>query len=68
MSKQEVLLSHEMNELLEWVSKNRGITKEQALKNAFALLQVSEEQRLKGNTLAVIQERLNSKNIVAILK
>ncbi len=69
MAGKEVMLSNEMNDLLTQVARNRGVSKEDALRTALALLDVSEQQRMLGHSLGVVkQDEKGSFTVVAVLK
>lgn len=69
MAGKEVMLSNEMNDLLTQVAKNRGVSKEDALRTALALLDVSEQQRMLGHSLGVVkQDEKGGFTVVAVLK
>ena len=56
MSNTNVIISPEMEKLINQVSKDNNISREHAFKRAFALLKISEEQKRKGNMLGIIKE------------
>ncbi|EPP7233569.1 hypothetical protein ACTOJ1_000474 [Shigella flexneri] len=56
MSNRNVMISPEMEKLINQVSKNNNISREHAFKRALALLKISEEQKKKGNMLGIIKE------------
>lgn len=69
MAGKEVMLSGKMNDLLTQVARNRGVSKEDALRTALALLDVSEQQRMLGHSLGVVkQDDEGGFTIVALLK
>lgn len=69
MAGKEVMLSSEMNDLLTQVARNRGVSKEDALRTALALLDVSEQQRILGHSLGVVkQDDEGGFTVVALLK
>lgn len=69
MAGKEVMLSSEMNDLLTQVARNRGVSKEDALRTALALLDVSEQQRMLGHSLGVVkQDDEGGFTVVALLK
>lgn len=69
MTGKEVMISVEMNELLTQVARNRGVSKEDALRTALALLDVSEQQRMLGHSLGVVkQDDEGGFTVVALLK
>jgi len=69
MAGKEVMLSNEMNDLLTQVARNRGVSKEDALRTALALLDVSEQQRMLGHSLGVVkQDEKGGFTVVAVLK
>lgn len=56
MARISVTISPEMDELIEKVSRTHNISKANAIRRAFALLQISEEQLAKGRELGIIKE------------
>lgn len=56
MSDTNVIISPEMEKLINQVSKDNNISREHAFKRALALLNVSEDQKKKGNMLGIIKE------------
>lgn len=69
MAGKEVMLSNEMNDLLTQVARNRGVSKEDALRTALALLDVSEQQIMLGYSLGVVkQDEKGGFTVVAVLK
>lgn len=69
MAGKEVMLSGEMNDLLTQVARNRGVSKEDALRTALALLDVSEQHRMLGRRLGVLkQDDEGGFTVVAVLK
>lgn len=56
MNRMSVNLSPEMESLIEQTAKRDGITKAEVIRKAFALLQVSENEKKKGNSLGIISE------------
>lgn len=56
MSNTKVIISPEMEKLINQVSKDNNISREHAFNRALALLKISEEQKKKGNMLGIIKE------------
>ena len=56
MSRVSVNLSPEMEALINETSKRDGIPKAEVIIKAFALLKISENEKMKGRTLGVISE------------
>lgn len=56
MARMSVTLSPEMETLIEKVSAKRGISKSTAIRRAFALLQIAEEQMDNGRELGIIKD------------
>ncbi|MBP2844574.1 hypothetical protein J8655_03560 [Dickeya oryzae] len=56
MARISVTLSPEMESLIEKVSSRRGINKATAIRRAFALLQIAEEQMEQGRELGIIKD------------
>ena len=58
MSRLTVDLSDEIDERLNDIAKRNGITKGEAMRRAFALLSVADEERNKGNALAIVDSAM----------
>lgn len=56
MSNTKVIISPEMEKLINQVSKDNNISREHTFNRALALLKISEEQKKKGNMLGIIKE------------
>jgi Arc/MetJ-type ribon-helix-helix transcriptional regulator len=56
MNRMSVNLSPEMERLIEEKAQKDGITKAEVIRRAFALLQVSENEKKKGNSIGIISE------------
>lgn len=56
MSNTNVIISPEMEKLINKVSRDNNISREHVFKRALALLKISEEQKKKGNMLGIIKE------------
>lgn len=56
MSNTNVIISPEMEKLINKVSKDNNISREHVFKRALAFLKISEEQKKKGNMLGIIKE------------
>lgn len=59
MSRMTIDLSDEVDRRLTEIAKRSGITKAEAMRRAFALLAVADDEKSKGNTLAVVKELPN---------
>ena len=59
MNRMSVNLSPDMESLIDETSKKDGITKAELIRKAFALLQISENEKKKGRSLGVITEDQN---------
>ncbi|WP_017346111.1 ribbon-helix-helix protein, CopG family [Pantoea sp. A4] len=55
-SRISVTLTPEIDEMLEQVSRSQNISKSHAIRRAFALLQIAEEERQKGRELGIIKD------------
>ena len=56
MSNTKVIISPEMEKLINQVSKDNNISREHTFNRALALLKISEEQKKKGKMLGIIKE------------
>lgn len=56
MSRMTVELSDEVDDRLTEIAKKSGISKAEAMRRAFALLSVAQEEKERGNTLAVVDK------------
>lgn len=59
MSKQQVIMSEEMVEVLEKAQKEFSISKEIAFKRAFALLKIYTEEKSKNNNIIICDKSGN---------
>ena len=64
MSNTKVIISPEMEKLINQVSKDNNISREHTFNRALALLKISEEQKKKGNMLGIIKEENGSLKVV----
>lgn len=64
MSNTKVIISPEMEKLINQVSKDNNISREHTFNRALALLKISEEQKKKGNMLGIIKEINGSLEVV----
>ena len=56
MNRMSVNLSKEMEALIEETAKAENISKAEVIRKAFALLQISESEKKKGNSIGIISE------------
>ncbi|HHX7630671.1 hypothetical protein VBP92_27120 [Klebsiella variicola] len=49
-------MSKEMEALIEETAKAENISKAEVIRKAFALLQISESEKKKGNSIGIISE------------
>ncbi|EHP6399729.1 MULTISPECIES: hypothetical protein [Enterobacteriaceae] len=56
MNRMSVNLSPEMEKLIEATSQRENISKAEVIRKAFALLQISEEEKQKGRSIGIIAE------------
>lgn len=56
MARMSVTLPPDIDDMLERVAKSQGITKSHAMRRAFALLQIAEDEHKKGRELGIIQD------------
>ena len=59
-------LSKEISDRLTEIARKEGITKAEAMRRAFALLSVAEQEKAKGNSLGIAREDPNSHTLQAI--
>jgi predicted transcriptional regulator len=58
MSRMTVDLSDEVDDRLTEIARKSGITKAEAMRRAFALLSVAHDERERGNSLAVVDDKM----------
>lgn len=56
MNRMSVNLSPEMEKLIEATSQRENISKTEVIRKAFALLQISEQEKEKGRSIGIISE------------
>lgn len=56
MNRMSVNLSPEMEKLIEATSQRENISKAEVIRKAFALLQISEQEKEKGRSIGIISE------------
>ncbi|WP_346798750.1 CopG family transcriptional regulator [Halomonas sp. Bachu 37] len=66
MSRLTVDLSKEISDRLTEIARKEGITKAEAMRRAFALLSVAEQEKAKGNSLGIVREDPQSHQLQAI--
>lgn len=66
MSRLTIDLSKEISDRLTEIARKEGITKAEAMRRAFALLSVAEQEKAKGNSLGIVREDPNSHTLQAI--
>ncbi|MDT4330677.1 ribbon-helix-helix protein, CopG family [Methylomonas sp. MED-D] len=59
-------LSAEIDQKLTEISRKEGISKAEAMRRAFALLAVAEQEKSKGNSLGIVRENADSHELQAI--
>lgn len=57
MSRFTIDLSPEINDRLTEIARGQGITKAEAMRKAFALLSVAEDEKENGNSLGIIKDK-----------
>lgn len=67
MPRLTVDLSTEIDEKLTKIATSNHISKAEAMRKAFALLAVAEEEKSKGNSLGIVKEDDDDLKIVAKL-
>lgn len=65
MARMTLDLTPELENRLADIASRSGITKAEAMRRAFALLSVADDEKRKGNTLAVVREGPNHEMIIA---
>lgn len=68
MSRFTVDLSPEINNRLTEIARREGITKAEAMRRAFALLSVAEQEKSKGNSLGIVREDPDKRELKAIAR
>lgn len=58
MTRMTVDLSSEVDDRLTQIARESGITKAEAMRRAFALLSVAYDEKARGHSLAVVDEKL----------
>jgi len=66
MPRLTVDLSKEIDARLTEIANKEGISKAQAMRKAFALLSVAEQESAKGNSLGIVREDPDSHELQAI--
>jgi len=66
MPRLTVDLSKEIDARLTVIANKEGISKAQAMRKAFALLSVAEQESAKGNSLGIVREDPDSHELHAI--
>ena len=66
MSRLTIDLSKEISDRLTDIARKEGITKAEAMRRAFALLSVAEQEKAKGNALGIVREDPKSHKLHAI--
>lgn len=60
MSRLTLDLSDETEKRLNEISNKKGITKAEAMRRAFSLLSIADEQESEGNALGIIKKHDNT--------
>lgn len=63
-----IVLSEEMTKLIEGVSRDNNISRESAIKTAFALLKISQDAKDKGMSIGVIKEDNGVLEVVSVIR
>jgi predicted transcriptional regulator len=58
MSRMTIDLSNEVDDRLSEIARKSGITKAEAMRRAFALLSVAYDEKERGNSLAVVDDKM----------
>lgn len=66
MPRLTVDLSKEIDARLTAIANKEGISKAQAMRKAFALLSVAEQESAKGNSIGIVREDPNNHELQAI--
>lgn len=66
MPRLTVDLSKEIDARLTEIARKEGISKAQAMRKAFALLSIAEQESTKGNSLGIVREDPDSHELQAI--
>ena len=66
MPRLTVDLSKEIDSRLTAIAQKEGISKAEAMRRAFALLSVAEQEKAKGNSLGIVREDLEKHELIAI--
>ena len=61
-----VELSSEIDSRLTAIARKQGISKSEAMKRAFALLSIADQETAKGNTLGIVREDTNNHELMAL--
>lgn len=66
MPRLTVDLSSEIDSRLTAIAQKEGISKAEAMRKAFALLSVAEQEKSKGNSLGIVREDPDNHILIAI--
>lgn len=66
MPRLTVDLSAEIDLRLTAIAKKEGISKAEAMRRAFALLSVADQEKAKGNSLGIVREDPNSHQLTIL--
>lgn len=58
MTRMTVDLSNEVDDRLAEIARKSGISKAEAMRRAFALLSVAYDEKERGNSLAVVDDKM----------
>ena len=58
MSRMTIDLSNEVDDRLSEIARKSGITKAEAMRRAFALLSVAYDEKERGNSLAMVDDKM----------
>lgn len=59
-------LSQEIDDRLTAIAHKEGISKAEAMRKAFALLSVAEQEKTKGNSLGIVRESEDNQELKAL--
>lgn len=68
MPRLTVDLSNEIDTRLSSIARKQGISKAEAMRRAFALLSVADQETAKGNYLGIVREDAGSHELRAIAR
>ena len=66
MPRLTVDLSSEIDSRLTSIAQKQGISKAEAMRRAFALLSIADQETAKGNSLGIVREDPNGHELMAL--